>query len=76
MKIAKIKADTPEAQNHAIPELEKTLKGDIKLERTSTLKYHTRSSTKRVNHMRTFKKIPKMFQVDARGKIKTHIGTA
>ena len=34
MKIGKIKADTPEAQPHVIPEVEKTLKSDIGVKKT------------------------------------------
>ena len=63
--------DKPEAQTRVIPEVEKTPKRDIREERTSTHKYNTRSSTKRVNHMRTFKNPPNMFQVEATEK-KTH----
>ena len=74
MKIGTIKADTPEAHLHVIPEVEKTPKSDIGVERTSTHKYNTRSSTKRVNHVTTFKNAPKMFPVEATEKIKTHIG--
>ena len=42
---------------------------------TSTHKYKTRLSTKRVNHITTFKNVPNMFTMDAAEKIKTHIGT-
>ena len=55
---------------HVIPEMEKTPKSDIVMEITSTHKYNTRSSTKRVNHVTTFKNAPKMFQEDTTGKIK------
>ena len=37
--------------------------------------YNTRSSTKRVKHMTTFKNAPNMFKMDAEEKIKRHIGT-
>ena len=45
------------------------------MEITSTHKYNTKSSTKRVNHVTTLKNSPKMFPVEAKEKIKTHIGT-
>ena len=64
MKIEEIKAGKLETQPHVIPEVEETPKGDIIVERTSTHKYNTRSSTKTVNHVKTFKNAPKMFQVD------------
>ena len=38
MKIGEIKADTPEAQPHVIPEVEKTPRIEIIVERTSTHK--------------------------------------
>ena len=45
------------------------------MERTSTHKYNTRSSTKRVNHVTIFKTAPNMFKMDTEEKITTHIGT-
>ena len=75
IKGGKIKVDTPEAQLHVIPEVEKSSKSDIIVEITITHKYNNRSSTKRVDHATTFKNEPKMFQVEAMEKIKTHIGT-
>ena len=65
MKIGKIKADTPEDQTHVTPEVEITPKSDIRLEITSKHKYNTRSSTKIVNHVTTFKNAPKMFPMEA-----------
>ena len=75
MEIGKIEADTSEAHTCVNPEVDKTPKCDIILERTSTHKYNTISSTKGVNHVTTFKNASKMFQEDATEKIKTHIGT-
>ena len=66
--------DTLEAPSHVIPEVEKTPKGDIILEITITHKYNIISSTKRVNHVTTFKNETKMFKMDAKYEIKTHIG--
>ena len=57
-----------------IPEVEKTPKGDIRVEITSNQKYNTTSITKIFNHVTTYKNAPKMFQVDAMEKIKTRIG--
>ena len=70
MKIGRIKLDIPDAQPHVIPEVGKTPKSGIRMERTSTHKYNTRSNTKRVNHVTSFKNSPKMFQEDATEKIK------
>ena len=42
---------------------------------TGTNKYKTRSSTKIVNHVTTFKNAPNMFKMDSTEKIKTHTGT-
>ena len=75
IKIGKIKVNTTDAQPHVIPEVVKTLKSGIRMEITGTQKYHTRSITKRVNHVTTFKNVPEMFQEEATEKIKTHIGT-
>ena len=58
-----------------ITEVEETPKSDTRVERTGTHKYNTRSSTKRANHVTTFKNTPNMFKMDAAEKIKTHIGT-
>ena len=66
--------NTPEAQPHVIPEV-KTAKSDIRMERTGTHKYNTRSITKRVNHVTIFKSTPNMFKMNAEGTIKTQIGT-
>ena len=68
MNIGEIKSDTPESQPRMIPEVDKTQKRENIVERTSSQKYNTRSSTKRVNHVSTFKNAPKMFQVEATGK--------
>ena len=40
------------------------------MEIAGTHKYNNRSSTKRVNHVTTFKNAPKMFQEDTKEKIK------
>ena len=45
------------------------------MEITSIHKYNTISSTNRVNHVATFKNVPRMFKMDAEEKIKRHIGT-
>ena len=58
-----------------ISEVEETSKRDIREEITITHKYNTRSSTKRINHVTTFKNAPKVFQVDTKEEPKTHIGT-
>ena len=68
MGIGKIKADTPETQPHLILEFDKTSKSDIRVEITSTNKYNTRSSTKRVNHVTPFKNSPNFFPVEVTGK--------
>ena len=62
--------DTPDAQPHVIPEVGETPKSDIRMEIAGTHKYNNRSSTKRVNHVTTFKNAPKMFQEDTKEKIK------
>ena len=74
MRIGRIKADTPDPQTNVIPEVEKTSKSDTIVKRTGTHKYKTRSSTKRVNHVTTFKNSPNMFKIDAAEK-KTHTHT-
>ena len=71
----KIKADTTDPRPRVIPEVEKPQKSDIRLKVTSTYKYKTSSSTKRVNHVTTFKNAPNIFKMEAIEKIKTHIGT-
>ena len=43
--------------------------------RTGKHKYNTRSSTKRVNHVTTFKNTPNMFKMDVIDALKTQIGT-
>ena len=53
----------------------KTSKFDTMVERKSKHKNNTISSTKRVNHVTTFKNALKMFQVDRTEKTHTHIGT-
>ena len=42
---------------------------------TVTHKYNTRSITKRVNHVTTFKNTPKMFKMDMIDTAKTRIGS-
>ena len=75
MEIGEIKADTPEAHPRVISYLDRTSKSDIRVGKNTTHKYNTISSTKRVNHVTTFKNAPKMFKMDTTEKIKTHIGT-
>ena len=58
-----------------IPEVEKPQMNDIIVDRNGPNKYNTISSTKRVNHVTTFKNALKMFQVDRTEKTHTHIGT-
>ena len=65
-----MKVDTPEPQHHAIPGVEKPPKIDTRVGKTGTYKYITRSSTKRVNHVKTFNNPPNMFKIDAPEKIK------
>ena len=57
--------DTPEAQTHVIPVVEKTPESVIRVERTSTHNYNTSLSTKRVKHVTNFKNAPKMFPLKA-----------
>ena len=64
MRIGIIKADTLELYPHVIPEADKPTKRDIRVERTGTNKYNTRSSTKRVNYVTTFKNAPNMSKTD------------
>ena len=70
----KKKADTPKSQPRVIPEVEKLQINDIRMDITGPHKYNTRSSTKRVNHVTSFKTAPNMFKMDAAEKITTHIG--
>ena len=70
MKIEEIKVDAPEAQSHVIPEVYKTPKSDIRVGKSSTHKYNTRLSTKRINHVTTFKNATKMFKMEETEKIK------
>ena len=51
-----------------IPEVEKPQINDIIMDRNGPNKYNTRSSTKRVNHVTTFKTAPNMFKIDAAEK--------
>ena len=67
MEIGKIEVDTSEAQTCLNPEVDKTPKCDIILERTSTHKYNTISSTKIVNYVTTFKNLPKILKVGETG---------
>ena len=67
--------DTLEVQPHVIPEMEKPQNIVISTERNGPHKYDTRSSTKRLNHVTTFKTAPNMFKTDAEEKITTHKGT-
>ena len=43
--------------------------------RTGTYKYNNISSTKRVNHVKTFKNTPNIFKMYAADTLKTCIGT-
>ena len=74
MRFGKIKVDTSEPQPHMVPEVEKPQKSDIRVKITGTHNYKTMASTKRVNHVTTFKNTPNMFKMDAEERIKTHIG--
>ena len=58
-----------------IPEKEKPQRNDIKMDRNGPHKYNTGSSTKKVNHVTTFKTVPNMFKMDAAEKMTTHKGT-
>ena len=58
-----------------ISEVERQGKSDIRMARTGTHKYNTRSSTNRINHVTTFKNTPKIFIMDKMYISKTHIGT-
>ena len=60
-RIGITQADILEPQPHTTPEVEKLQKRYIIVKRTDTHKYKTRSSTKRVNHVTTFKNAPNMF---------------
>ena len=68
LKVGERKVNTLYAQPYVIPEVGKTLKSDIRMERTSTHKYNMRSIIYRVNHVTTFKNAPKCFQEDTAGK--------
>ena len=57
------------------PESGKTAEIDSIMERNGPHKYNTRSSTKRVSHMTTFKTTPNMFKMDAAEKITAHKDT-
>ena len=59
------KTDTPGAQPHVIPEVEKPQRNDIRMDRNGPHKYNTRSSTKRVNHVKILKNATNMFKLDA-----------
>ena len=61
----KKKGDTPEAQPHVIPEVGKMQKSDISVEINGSHKDNNRSSTRRDNHVTTFKTSPNMFKTDA-----------
>ena len=75
MTIEEEKADTPKAQPHVIPEVERLQISDIIMNRNGPHKYNTRSSTKRVNHVTTFKTVLNRFKMDAVEKMTTHTGT-
>ena len=68
MRIEGKKGDTPKAQPNMIPDVEKPQKSDTRMEINGPHKYNTRSSTKRVNHVTTFKTAPNMFKMDAEEK--------
>ena len=71
----KKKSDTQEVRPHVILEVEKTQKSDIIMESNGPHKYNTRSSTKRVNHVTTFKTAPNRFKTEAAEKITIHRST-
>ena len=58
------KADIPEVQTPVIPEVKKQGKIDIRMARTGTHQFNTRSKNKRVDHVTTFKNTPSMFKMD------------
>ena len=62
MTFETIKADTPEQNPRVTPEVGKQGKCDIRMARIGTHKYNTRSSTKRVNNVTTFKNTPNMLK--------------
>ena len=70
LRIGEIKMDTLKPQYHLIPEEGKSQKSSIIVARTITHKYTTRSITKRVNHVTTFKNAPSMFTMDTSEKLK------
>ena len=55
MNIGTIKADTPKEKPRDIPEVDKTLKSGTRVEIPITRNYNTRSRTKIINHVTTFK---------------------
>ena len=59
MRFEKIKTDTQEPHPHVTPERKTTGKIEIIRARKCTHTYNTRS---KVNHVTTFKNIPKMFK--------------
>ena len=61
MIIEEIKVDTSETHPHVIPEVEKSQKIDILMERTGKHKYNNRSRTNRVNHVTIFNNALNMF---------------
>ena len=61
--------NTTEVQPHVILEMEKQQESDIKMKRNGPYKYNNRSSTKRVNHVKTLKTAPNMFKIDAAEKL-------
>ena len=58
-----------------IPEVGKTQRNETRIDRNGSHKYTTRSSTKRFNHVTTFKTAPNMFKMNAAEKMTTHVGT-
>ena len=64
MRSGRIKTNTPEPQPHVITEFEKQGEIDIRMAKTGTHKYSTRSSTIRVNHVTTVKNTPNIFKID------------
>ena len=59
-------------QPYVIPEVGKMQINDIRMDRNGPHNYNTRSGTKRVNHVTTFKTVPNMFKMDAEKNYNTY----
>ena len=64
MRVEGVKSDSPAAKPQVIPEVEYLQKSDIIMEKNGPHKYNTRSSTKIVSHVTTFKTAPNMFKAE------------